>query len=83
MAERSFKVYVIQGRHPRDYSDCQAALATVPAHLEPLPFTRQEDEIIERARDADAVIVSSSPMTHRVMSALKNLQSSGADWSRL
>ena len=74
MAEKSYKVYVIQGRHPRDYSDCQAALANVPAHLEPLPFTRQEGEIIERARDADALIVSSSPVTHRVMSALNNLK---------
>jgi D-3-phosphoglycerate dehydrogenase len=74
MAEKRFKVYVIQGRNPRDYSACQAALATVPADLQPLPFTRQEDEIIERARDADALIVSSSPVTRRVMSALKNLK---------
>jgi D-3-phosphoglycerate dehydrogenase / 2-oxoglutarate reductase len=74
MAEKPFKVYVIQGRSPRDFSDCQAALAGVPAHLEALPFSRQEDEIIERARDADALIVSSSPMTRRVMSALKQLK---------
>jgi D-3-phosphoglycerate dehydrogenase len=74
MAEKPFKVYVIQGRSPRDFSDCQAALAGVPAHLEALPFTRQEDEIIERAGDADALIVSSSPMTRRVMSALKQLK---------
>jgi D-3-phosphoglycerate dehydrogenase / 2-oxoglutarate reductase len=74
MAEKPLKVYVIQGRNPRDYSDCQAALATVPAHLEPLPFTRQEDEIIERAHDADALIVSSSPITRRVMSALRQLK---------
>jgi D-3-phosphoglycerate dehydrogenase / 2-oxoglutarate reductase len=74
MAEKSFKVYVIQGRNPRDFSDCQAALARVSAHLESIPFTRQEDEIIERASDADALIVSSSPMTRRVMSALKQLK---------
>jgi D-3-phosphoglycerate dehydrogenase / 2-oxoglutarate reductase len=74
MAEKPLRVYVIQGRNPRDYSDCQAALATVPAHLEPLPFTRQEDEIIERAHDADALIVSSSPITRRVMSALRQLK---------
>jgi D-3-phosphoglycerate dehydrogenase len=74
MAEKTFKVYVIQGRSPRDFSDCQAVLASVPAHLESLPFTRQEDEIIERTRDADALIVSSSPMTRRVMSALKHLK---------
>jgi hypothetical protein len=74
MAEQTFKVYVIQGRNPRDFSDCQAALASVPAQLESLPFTRQEDEIIERTRDADALIVSSSPMTRWVMSALKHLK---------
>jgi D-3-phosphoglycerate dehydrogenase / 2-oxoglutarate reductase len=74
MAEKPFKVYVIQGRSPRDFSDCQAALSGVPAYLEALPFTRQEDEIIERAGDADALIVSSSPMTRRVMSALKQLK---------
>jgi D-3-phosphoglycerate dehydrogenase / 2-oxoglutarate reductase len=74
MAEQPFKVYVIQGRSPRDFSDCQTALAHVPARLESLPFTRQEEEIIERARDADALIVSSSPMTRRVMSALKQLK---------
>src|SRR5262245_56835579 len=71
MAETPFNVYVIQGRSPRDFSDCQAALANVPAHLESIPFTRQEDEIIERTSDAAALIVSSSPMTRRVMSALK------------
>ena len=74
MAEKPFKVCVIQGRSPRDYSACQAALASVPAQLEPLSFTRQEDDIIERARDADALIVSSSPITRRVMSALKRLK---------
>jgi D-3-phosphoglycerate dehydrogenase / 2-oxoglutarate reductase len=74
MAEQPFKVYVIQGRNPRDFSDCHEALARVPAHLESIPFTRQEDEIIERASDADALIVSSSPMTRRVMSALKRLK---------
>jgi D-3-phosphoglycerate dehydrogenase len=74
MAEQPFQVYVIQGRSPRDFGDCQAALAHVPARLVSLPFTRQEDDIIERARDADALIVSSSPMTRRVMSSLKRLK---------
>ncbi len=74
MAEKRFKVYVIHGRNPRDYSPCQAALASVPADLEPIPFTRHEEEIIARARDADGLIVSSSPITRRVMSALKNLR---------
>lgn len=74
MAEKPFKVYVIQGRSPRDYGACQAALASVPAQLESLPFTRQEDDIIDRAHDADALIVSSSPITRRVMSTLKRLK---------
>jgi D-3-phosphoglycerate dehydrogenase len=74
MAEKPFKVYVIQGRHPRDYSDCRAALATVPAHLETLSFTRGEADIIAQAHDADGLIVSSSPVTRRVMSALKHLK---------
>jgi D-3-phosphoglycerate dehydrogenase / 2-oxoglutarate reductase len=74
MAEKPFKVYVIQGRSPRDYGACQAALASVPAQLEPLPFSRQEEEIIARAHDADALIVSSAPMTRRVLSALTQLK---------
>jgi D-3-phosphoglycerate dehydrogenase len=74
MAAKPFTVYVIQGRNPRDFSDCQAALATVPAHLESLPFLRNEEEIIERAHDADGLIVSGSRITRRVMSVLKNLK---------
>ena len=31
MTDQSYHVYVIQGRGQRDYSDCQAALAHVPA----------------------------------------------------
>jgi D-3-phosphoglycerate dehydrogenase / 2-oxoglutarate reductase len=74
MAAKPFTVYVIQGRNPRDYSDCQAALATVPAHLETLPFLSAEEDIIERTRDADGLIVSGSHITRRVMSALKHLK---------
>jgi D-3-phosphoglycerate dehydrogenase / 2-oxoglutarate reductase len=74
MAEKPFKVYVIQGRSERDYRDCQAALAAVPAHLEALPFLRQEEDIIAQTSDADALIVSSSPITRRVMSALPYLK---------
>jgi D-3-phosphoglycerate dehydrogenase len=74
MPANSFKVYVIQGRNPRDYGACQAALAGVPAQLETVPFLKDEDDIIQRTPDADALIVSSSPITRRVMSALKNLK---------
>jgi D-3-phosphoglycerate dehydrogenase / 2-oxoglutarate reductase len=74
MAANAFKVYVIQGRNARDFSDCQAALAAVPAQVEILPFLRDEEEIIKHTQDADALIVSSSHITPRVMGALKNLK---------
>jgi phosphoglycerate dehydrogenase-like enzyme len=74
MTDRASKVYVIQGRGERDYSDCQAALARVPALLTTLPFIGEADVVIERARDADALIVSASPVTRRVMECLEGLQ---------
>jgi D-3-phosphoglycerate dehydrogenase len=74
MVAKPFKVYVIQGRNRRDYSACQAAVATVPARLQALPFLKREEDIIEQAHDADGLIVSSSPITRRVMSALTNLK---------
>jgi D-3-phosphoglycerate dehydrogenase / 2-oxoglutarate reductase len=74
MAEKPFTVYVIQGRHARDYRDCETALAAVPAHMEALPFLRQEEDIIAQTHDADALIVSSSPITRRIMSALPHLK---------
>ena len=74
MSEKQYKVYVIQGRSERDYTDCQTALARVPAHLETLPFIGDAAEVIERTHDADGLIVSASPITREVMSALKNLK---------
>src|ERR671925_893587 len=74
MSEKQYKVYVIQGRGERDYTDCQTALAHVPAHLETLPFVGDAAEVIERTHDADGLIVSSSPITREGMSALKNLK---------
>src|SRR4029077_6317287 len=74
MSEKQYKVYVIQGRSERDYADCQTTLARVPAHLETLPFIGDAAEVIERTHDADGLIVSSSPVTREVMSALKNLK---------
>ena len=68
------QVYVIQGHSERDYTDCRNALANVPAHLETLSFIRDAAEVIERTHDADGLIVSSSPITREVMSALKNLK---------
>src|SRR5438876_5892380 len=74
MSEKSYTVYVIQRRGQRDYTDSQTALAQVPAHLDVLPFIGDEAEVIERTHDADGLIVSASPITRQVMSALKNLK---------
>ena len=74
MTDQSYHVYVIQGRGQRDYSDCQAALAHVPARMTALPFLRTEDEVIAKTRDADALVTSASPVTRSVMSALEGLK---------
>jgi len=46
----------------------------VPARLTTLSFLDKEDEVIGRARDADALIISSTPVTRGVMSALEGLK---------
>ena len=74
MAEKNQQVYVIQGRSQRDYADCQAALADLPARMTLLPLLAAEEEVIARARDADAIVVSSSPIGRKVMSALADLK---------
>ncbi|HEY5725080.1 MAG TPA: C-terminal binding protein, partial [Methylomirabilota bacterium] len=74
MPDQPYQVYVVQGRGARDYSDCQAALAEVPAHMTALPFIGTEDEMISRTRDADALVISSSPVTRGVMGALEGLK---------
>jgi len=74
MTEKPYHVYVIQGQKERDYGDCQAALAHVPARVTVLPFLRDEEEIITHARDADALVVSFSAVTRGVMSALEGLK---------
>lgn len=74
MTDQPYHVYVIQGRGQRDYADCQAALARVPARMTALPFIGNEDEVIARTRDADALVVTSSPVTRGVMSALEGLK---------
>src|SRR5882672_7269440 len=67
-------VYVIQGRAQQDYSDCQAALAGVPARMTTLSFIATEDELIAKTRDADALVVTYSPVTRGVMGALEGLK---------
>ncbi|PYM12086.1 MAG: hypothetical protein DMD81_25015, partial [Candidatus Rokuibacteriota bacterium] len=74
MSRQPAHVYVIQGRTPADYADCQAALASVPATMTTLPFLKDEEEIVARTRDADALVVVYSPITRRVMSALEGLK---------
>ncbi len=74
MTDKSYHVYVIQGRGQRDYADCQAALAPVPAKMTALPFIGTEDELIAKTRDADGLVISSSPVTRNVMSALEGLK---------
>lgn len=61
MADQPYHVYVIQARTERDYSDCQAALAHVPARVTVLPSTTDPEELIARTRDADALVVSFAP----------------------
>src|SRR5262250_3063930 len=67
-------VYVIQGRTTQDYTDCQAALAGVPARMTIVPFLATEDEVIAKTRDADAIVDVYSPITRAVMSALEGLK---------
>jgi D-3-phosphoglycerate dehydrogenase / 2-oxoglutarate reductase len=74
MTDKSYHVYVIQGRGQRDYADCQTALAPVPAKMTALPFIGTEDELIAKTRDADGLVISSSPVTRNVMSALEGLK---------
>jgi D-3-phosphoglycerate dehydrogenase len=67
-------VYVIQGRSERDYADCQTALDRVPAQLVSVPFIGDAAQVIARTRDADALVISSSPVTRRVMESLEGLK---------
>ena len=74
MTDQSQHVYVIPGRGQSDYADAQAALARVPARLTTVPFIGDEEEVIARTRDADALIIVASPITRAVMSALEGLK---------
>lgn len=74
MTPRPAHVYVVQGRVPRDFGDTQAALAHVPARVTTLPFIGDEQELIERTRDADGLIIAASPVTRAVMGALEGLK---------
>src|SRR5207302_5267507 len=74
MTDKSSPVYVILGNAQWDFADCQTALSRVSARMIQLPHLKTEDEMISRTRDADALVVSSWPVTGGVLSALKNLK---------
>ena len=74
MADKLSPVYVILGSAPWDFADCETALSRVPARMISLPPVEAEDEMIARTRDADALVVSSAPVTRGVMSALEGLK---------
>src|SRR5918993_1832679 len=74
MPDQPYHVYVIQARTERDYADCEAALAHVPARVTVLPSTTDPEELITRTRDADALVVSFAPVNRRVLSALEGLK---------
>ena len=74
MTDKPFQLFVVQGRGQRDYADAQAAVAHVPARLTSLPFIADEGGMISALRDADAVIIVSSPVTRAVMSACEGLK---------
>ncbi|MFA5915083.1 MAG: C-terminal binding protein [Burkholderiales bacterium] len=74
MSDKIQQVYVIQGRGPRDYADLETVLAELPARVTVLPFIATEEELIARARDADALVVTYSPVGRKLMSALAELK---------
>ena len=74
MTDKSARVYVVLGNAPWDFADCQTALSHVPARMIQLPSAENEDEMIGRTRDADALVVSSARVTRTVMSALEGLK---------
>jgi D-3-phosphoglycerate dehydrogenase len=74
MTDKPSRVYVAIGNAPWDFADCQTALSQVPARMIQLPSAENEDEMIGRTRDADALVVSSARVTRNVMSALEGLK---------
>jgi D-3-phosphoglycerate dehydrogenase / 2-oxoglutarate reductase len=73
MTGKPAKVFVVQGRGPRDFSECQTALKGV-AEVTVLPFIPDEQGMISALRDADAVIIAASPVSRAVMSACEGLK---------
>jgi D-3-phosphoglycerate dehydrogenase len=74
MTDKTSLVYVILGNAQWDFADCQQALGRASARMIQLPHMKNEEEMIARTRDADALVVSSWPVTRGVMSALEGLK---------
>ena len=74
MTQKPLKVFVVQGRGQRDFSDADAPLAKAGATLTVLPFIGDEQGMIDALRDADAVVIAASPVTRGVMSACEGLK---------
>ena len=73
MTDKTPHVYVILGNAPWNFDDCQTALRRVSARMISPPAFKTEDEMIAGTRDADALVVSSWPVTRSVMSARATL----------
>ena len=74
MTDKPYRLYVMQSRAMRDYAECEAAIAHLPATMTVIPSTDGEDDIIAKTRDADAIVTSGTPMSRAVMSALEGLK---------
>ena len=69
-----YQVYFIQSRAGNNVDDTVKALASVPARVTALPPVADEDDLIKKAGDADAIILAFAPITRRVMTALSKLK---------
>lgn len=70
MTEQTFTVFYIGATPARKIDDTIEELTKVGANLQCLPFITDEDEIIDRTRGADALIVVNAPITRKVLDAL-------------
>jgi D-3-phosphoglycerate dehydrogenase len=67
-------VYIVEGRARRDYTDCRTVLAQIDAEVSVLPFIQEPAELVEKTRDADALVVVGTRVTREVLGALERLQ---------
>lgn len=72
MANAKYTVYYLGSATKEGLVDTIEELEKVGAELVILPSLQDENEIIEKTRDADALILSNSPITRHVMENLPN-----------